>query len=412
MQERTLSEVDQIDSQDTPIERLEVPVTSEFEKSSPFIFAGSPEYFKLLDPEFQMTGLTYLTINTPTKCGLGCVTCALGSGENTTYTPGQLESRAKLVESTPQILERFSRLGTKQVVVIGEGEPTYEPKEDKGFQEIVQPLVESANKQGLGTTLFTTLTYWSPEKGRVLHDNNVSIMLSLHSLQPEVYRKKVTRGQPERVYENIESLTDLFRDDVRDTGGNRKFTRLGVNFTISGFNFGEVNECKQFAHEHGMQFIANTTMPSGRAEEKKTFNYDISGGQIITTDPEADAKVAEMYQLQKQKAIEVSDTHGQSSMIDRFCGFGRNGLAINTDGTMMICGYEPKLAENMPNIFDLMKLSDEGIMEFSKMMSDPELWDVLESPCVTRAEESNREIFMVKLKERVIEFNKKYGLES
>lgn len=383
-------------------EALEVKETGEKESESPYVFVGSPEWFKIKEgKEFSMTGLTYVTINCPTSCELCCVDCALNSKTKNQRTEEERTQINKVQKKMPEILATLSRLGAKQVVIIGEGEPLFEPKEaqdpngEPGYSAIVKPLIETANQNGLGTTIFTTLTHLSAEKLDDFNKNNVSVMISLHSRNSETYRKTVIKGQPERVYNNIPRLTQSFGPPnplVGDWVG-KKSTRVGINFTVNRFNINEADEDKKWAHEQGMQFVANVKMPAGRATGE-VFDY-VTGTK-------------EEFEQQKKKALELSDTKGQSSLVENFCGFGRNGLAFNTDGSMMICGYEPGLKKIMPNIVDLVKLPDKAIIEFSKIMSDRQLWETLESPCITRADEKKRAIFMKKLEEKILDFNKEY----
>ena len=334
----------------TNIERVEN------KKPSPFIFVGSPEYFKIkYGPEFKMTGMTYLTINTATECELGCVDCALNTTKHKERPDEEVAKIKEIQKRIPDILAKFSRLGTKQVVVFGEGEPTLEHKES-GYKEMIEPLIQAANANGLGTTLFSTLTYLTNAQLQQFHYNNVSLMFSLHSLKPENYKKIVKRGQPETVYKNAEEVSRRYGPPVDSGKGGQKLSRLGVNFTLNRFNVAEVDAAKDWAHQHGMQFIANVKMPKGRADKGKNFE-NITGSD-------------EDYQHQKKEALRVSDTGGQSSLVEGFCGFGRNGLAFNTNGTMMICAYEPALSKIMPNILDLIDLPDEAITEFSEIMSN------------------------------------------
>lgn len=424
-----------------PEEPPATPEGGENEKKSSFVLVGSPRYFEMMAQnegrEFQMTGLTYFTVNCDTLCELACHDCALGTiGKRKTgdsFDDRLERGRQILLSNTvrtrmPDIIEKLSRLGTRQVVIIGNGEPTFQPKDDSiqpksddyiegndepGFQEIMVPLMTTAHRFGLGTTMFTTATYLTPQNSAILRDNNVSPIVSLHSLNDENYLEIVRKGNPARARKNIDELIEIYKSDPAIESGDDDvtITRLGINFTLNQFNIGEVDDAREWAHRNGMQFVANAKMLTGRGDTEKASETNF--GADDPTDPE---EIKRIFETHRALARTKSDTGGQSSITsEHFCGFGRNGLSINTDGTMMVCGYEggteAGLKDVMPNILDLIKLSDEAIIEFSQIMSDPELWGNLNSECITRAEKDNRVHFMEQLRARIVDFNERHGIK-
>lgn len=327
------------------------------------ILKGSPDYLDMVACGHE--GISYVTVNIPTHCPRRCPQCAL----STWCSEG--EEVVLLPEERNEAIVKAAEAGAQVLVIIGNGEPLWQPADGRpGFEELVRPVIERASLLGMGTIIFTTLSVSiSREQMEILRDNNVSIFVSLHSLDAETYRKATGNGDLCTVLANIERLRAVFGSNEELNG--REVTRLGVNTTVTRLNQGELAKIKEFVHTHGMQFICNPLMPTGLAGNDRVWEMLVG----------SEANYVEQARL----ATEYSDTHGQSSIRDGRCSYGYRGIAVDVDGTMMLCGYAHGPDGAMPNVKDM---SVDELVEFHRQIKS--CWKRCETEgcmhCITRAD--------------------------
>lgn len=325
---------------------------------------GSPDYLDTLacgDENFL-----YLTINIPTACPRRCPQCALS-----TWCETKTNDSSLTVTERNDAVVKAAEAGAKFVVIIGNGEPLWQPADGRpGFKELVYPVITKAQTLGMGTIMFSTLSVnISLKQMEVLRDNNVSVFVSLHSLDVDKYRKATGNGDLSVVLANIELLRAVYGEN--EEIGGREVTRLAVNTTVTCLNQGEIGTIKEFAHAHGMQFICNPLMATGLAENAHVWKMLVGSGTN--------------YAEQARLATKYSDTHGQSSIRDGRCSYGFRGIAVDIDGTMMLCGYAPGPKDVMPNVKDM---SMEALTALHRSIQS--CWERCESKgcmhCITRSD--------------------------
>ncbi len=278
-------------------------------------------------------GLTFFTVNIPTSCPHCCAICALGSGGGINWAC--LGKPVLSPEERNEQIVKAHEAGAQTIVIIGDGEPLWQPPDGRpGFCELVRPVLEQAHSLGMGTIMFTTLNFLSQEQAEFLRDHGVSIFISLHSLDPEIYRRSTGNGDIFRVIENLRLLRAVYGPN--EVIGNREITRIGVNFTVTLLNESGVEVAKAFAHSNGLLFISNCVMPEGKVARERVWLERV--GNAIDQ--------ARLDTLVKT----YSDTGGQSSLRTGKCSYGYRGVAMDTDGLMMLCGYKSGPTGLMPNI--------------------------------------------------------------
>lgn len=352
--------------------------TNSFEERKIMILQGSPDYlYMIAEPEVQskkQDALDYATVNIPTSCPRRCPQCALG---DVTDAPETLTSSQR-----KGVVAKVSDAGAKFIVIIGNGEPLWQPTVSQGFEELVRPVIEKACVEGMGTIMFSTLsTAISDEQATILRDNNVSVIVSLHSLKTETYRQATGNGELCTVLANIEKLRSIYGEN--ETIGDMEITRLGVNMTVTCLNQNQIVDVKQFSHDHGMQFICNPLMCQGLASRPKIWSSLVRSRANYLEQ----ARLAEMH----------SDTGGQSSIRNGRCSYGFRGVAVDTNGTMMLCGYKSGPSGHMPNITTM---TSKDLLRFHRQVIQTS-WLQCETTscvsCITRADTSTQ----TKLGERI-----------
>ena len=210
---------------------------------TPKILKGSPEFFESKEKdEKEDKNPIYLMMNLETKCSYRCPKCALPGYRRNMKEPLSLEQRKKLIIKAREI-------GIKELVIVGAGEPT------EHFDETIKPVIEAAHHEGIGTIMFTTTSHLTREQAEFYRDHDVSIFVSLDSIDSVTYKELTGTGNLEQVLENIQMLKKVFGETNEQVNG-KKVVRLGINVTVVVQNKEQLDAIKKIAGDE-MQFIVN-----------------------------------------------------------------------------------------------------------------------------------------------------------
>ena len=272
------------------------------------IMKGRPLYFSTIDGNRETETPLYLMMNVETSCSYRCPKCALNSERKTTRgTPLTIMER-KL------IIEKAKETGIRSFVIAGLGEPT------EHFEQI-RPLIETACNEGMTTILFSTLNGLSAEQTAFMRDHDVSVIVSLDSLNPETYRKLTGNGNIQKIMGNISMIRTAYDGTINKINGD-SIVRLGIDMTIVIDNEHEIDAMRSFAGDD-MQLIVNPPMKRGR------FNHEILWEKLVGDNYERFANLAK----------EKSETGGSSTISEGVCGYFSRGISVDTDGQLMTCAY-------------------------------------------------------------------------
>jgi len=292
----------------------------------PKVLKGSPEFFESQEGKEQDKGPLYLMMNLETKCSYKCPKCALPGYRRDMNEPMSLEQRQNL-------LEKAGELGIKELVIVGAGEPT------EHFDDMMKPVIHSAHENGLGTIMFTTTSYLTREQAEFYRDHNVSIFVSLDSIDPETYKFLTGIGNLDQVKNNIQMLKEVYGQSDEEING-KKVVRLGVNVTIVKQNMHQLDAIRELAGED-MQFIANFPIRRGK------FKSNIVWQRLV----------GDQYEQLQRLAQEHSETGGHSSIDEGVCSYFNRGISVDTDGQLLTCGYASETAHSLETVIDFSTLA-------------------------------------------------------
>lgn len=290
------------------------------------VLKGMPEFLEMEAGRQKLEASKhplYLMMNLETTCSYCCLKCAQRQLDGR-----QIGRPLSLVERK-DILEKVAVIGVKELVIVGSGEPS----EANNFHLIIRPLIKTACDLGLGTVLFSTGLGLDKKQAEFYRDHDVTIVISLDSLNPATYRDLTGTGNLVKILENIQSLRDVYKETARILPDGRSLVRLAINTTIQKNNFTELDNIKKFSGDD-MQFIANEPMPQGRLRAYKNWEK-LVGNQL------------EMF---KRLAEEKSDTGRHSSVADGVCGYFHLGISVDTDGELLSCAYAAESASCLSNV--------------------------------------------------------------
>lgn len=287
----------------------------------PKLMKGSPEFFKLIGRKEEEKGPLYVTMNLETGCGYRCIKCALPGHRENMGTHLSFEQRKKF-------LAQVGEIGVKTLVIIGRGEPT------ENFGDLIRPVINAAHREGLITIMFTTASHLNEEQAEFYCDNNVSVFVSLDSLDPNTYRELTGCGNIGQVLKNIGILRSTY-SQAQEIVKGKNIVRLGINVTVSKQNRDELSAIKAFAGDD-MQFIANPTIRRGKAAKVGAW----------------EKLVGSKYEELKKLAQGESETGGHSSIDEGVCSYFHRGISVDCDGMLLSCGYASETAPFLGGIIE------------------------------------------------------------
>ena len=278
------------------------------------ILVGLPEYHQLASGTTD--GLIYLTMNLPTICSYRCLKCALAGSQRAV---GPLLS----TNERRQIITTAGMAGTKTLVIIGNGEPT------ENFPMMVE-TVSAAVENGMNIIFFSTLSHLDEEQAEFFATHDVSIIVSLDSLDEKTYRLLTGNGDLCGVLEKIRRLRTIYDKHPASKVIGKNIVRLGVNTTVCHQNISELSSLRKFCGDD-MMFFVNPPMRRGRLQSQQ-WSHLVDNEEVL-----------------QQVAQEFSETGGHSSLVDGVCGYFSHGVSVDVDGEFLTCGYAGETAGLLGN---------------------------------------------------------------
>jgi len=280
----------------------------------------SPMYFNPAEGE-----VIFLNLNVSDTCNYRCLKCFQGkmqSGEDSLGLEG-------LIEIVDQAKDE---LGIKAMYVSGRGETFFVGggnigKKLRNYQE----LIKHANDKGVAVCQFTNGYYLDPEMVDFLAVQDVSIVVSLDTLDEERYSEIFVppKGAFQRVMNNLDYARSKFPHDD-------SVYRLGINTAISHVNIEEVDRIREFCG-NDIIFFSNYPMIRGNFKEnlERMCISEEEYGKFI------------------QKCKETSAYHHLAGMCQNgACGFYYNGLTIDVNGDVLLSPYDISTGKLFGNISD------------------------------------------------------------
>lgn len=275
----------------------------------------------------------YLNLNVSDVCNYRCLKCF----------QGKIEPDKDSLD-LPELLDIIDRakgeLGVKAMYVSGRGE-TFLVSRGNIRQKLhnYRQLVEHANRNGISIMQFTNGYYLDPEMVDFLVGQDVSMVVSLDTLDEEKYNRLFVapRDAFRRVMNNIAYARQHF--PVEEDG---KLYRFGINAAISHENMDEAEQIRDFCGED-IIFFSNYPMIRGNFQE----NLE----RMCLSEQE--------YEDFKQKVRETSAYRNLAGICQNgACGFYYNGITIDINGNILLSPYDISTGQLFGNIKDYDHMND------------------------------------------------------
>ena len=167
---------------------------AEAEKQPRKVLKGMPEFLEMHEDREQLEAdkhPDYLMMNLETSCSYKCIKCAKPGSNRKMGQPLSINERKN-------VLDMATDVGIKELVIVGAGEPS----STNNFEKIVRPVLEATHERGMGTVMFTTGFGIDREQAEFYRDNDVTVFISLDSLDPDIYKKLTGTGDLYKVLKN------------------------------------------------------------------------------------------------------------------------------------------------------------------------------------------------------------------
>ena len=191
-------------------------------------------------------GMIYAGVSA--KCDLNCIYCVTKSGK---AIPGELN-----LDERKDLLEQAKKLGCKIVHIAARGEPTVDP--------LFKEQLKCIHQLDMIPVIFTHGANLDQEWVDLLWDNGASIMLKIHSLDPELQDFfAAKKGYTEKRNKAIKLLIKKgFNNDYEGQ------TRLGADILVMKKNYNEIETIYRWCRDNNIFPLVKPLMCNNKGASK------------------------------------------------------------------------------------------------------------------------------------------------
>ncbi len=267
------------------------------------VLVGNPTFYQL-DSHIGKNELLYIIMDFPFGCNYNCPKC---------YRRQNVSFDNIFIKLRKRIIKKASELGAKVVGIPGEGEPLYHLEE-------IKEIIEFNNSLGLTTILYTNGSLLNRELVQFFFDNNVSLIVSIDSLEKDTYNDLTGGGDIEKIKENMKIAKEIYSNGVQHKD-NILITRLGVITIVTKQNMDEISKIKNWCGDD-IFFICNFPIKEGNATKNWT--------KLVGNDLDDLIKISHKFT--------DTGTGGVSTPLkDGKCVALYNGITVDTNGNVLVC---------------------------------------------------------------------------
>ena len=208
--------------------------------------------------------LFYLTLWTRGGCNQGCVYCA---------TKGWEQDVAPLsLKETVDVINQAKALHVKEVNINGSGEPLL-------WQE-TKDLVRYIRSSGIACRITTNGTLITPEVARWLYDNQVSLVVKLHSVaDPAKHDELVGKaGSYDLVRRGLDNLLAVGYPAV-DEDDHYRYTQLGIMTLLAKPCYADIEGVLSFCAQNAFYPMLDDIVVAGSMTRELFLRWGLSDSE-------------------------------------------------------------------------------------------------------------------------------------
>lgn len=278
----------------------------------------------VLDGERAYRGPFYVNLGLTRRCNLKCLGCQFHSSERKGLSPGAGQATDMALELAQRLAQELPRLGTREVIVSGEGEPMLHTH----WFEIVRCFKDA----GCKVQFITNGTLLNERNANLVMDSGLEhLRVSLWTVLPAEYVKLypgIDVKNMQRTMEGIRRVVELKREH------RTAHPRVTLRGNLNRYNYRSLAKIIRAGRDLGCDEVVLT-------------RYKTRGGEfshVAMTDEQEAALRRELAQLQPllqplppSCRIEVHPARKEGMPASLPCYVGWFNARIRFDGAVMPC---------------------------------------------------------------------------
>lgn len=304
--------------------------------NSPKILKASSYYLEDvrgfdLEQKAENGSLSFILLNQPPVCDYHCKRCFMPDYRRKTYSPKE----ALTLQDYKRILQNAGENDIKCLEISGEGEPL--------LSRNLQSVIDSADRNGLMTTLITNGNTLDEDRTAHYRDHNVTLVFSLHTLDKAKYEQdNRCSGSFDKKIDHIKRAAEIYSGTRTEENGYDVY-RLAIHATLQKDNLDEIDALRDFCHERDIFFNIAPLALVGSALEHPEIQPQNGEKKLEDVVVSGDNSIIHSHSSKKVFGREV-------------CGTAFYGLNIGWDGAILLdahYGYEVGEQNILGNIRDI-----------------------------------------------------------
>ncbi len=208
--------------------------------------------------EKAFNGPFYATVDITRRCNLRCIGCRYHSLEGAVHSGRDFGVEDISFDLYERFCKELSRMGTGEIILIGEGEPLIHPR--------IFDMIDLAKEKGMRVILLTNGTLLDDAKCRDIIKTGLDILkVSLWGSTPDEYEKNYP-GTPTKYFERtvagLKAMSALKREL------NSALPAVYLHHPINRHNFQGLDRMVDLAHEVKCDFLSFSPLKPNKGEEQ------------------------------------------------------------------------------------------------------------------------------------------------
>ncbi|MEE8574503.1 MAG: radical SAM protein, partial [Thermodesulfobacteriota bacterium] len=206
----------------------------------------------LISQEKAMIGPYFVNVNLTTRCNLNCVGCRFHSIDQTKKNKiyANKDKYDMPIELFEKICKELKEIGTKEIILLGEGEPMLHPE--------IFDIISMAKKYGFFLTIITNGTLLNETACKKLVENPPDIMkVSFWASTLEDFKENYPGSDPENiniVTNGLKLLSKLKKAQAQN------LPKVYLHQPINHYNYKNINLLAETVKNVGADFMSTSLL--------------------------------------------------------------------------------------------------------------------------------------------------------
>ena len=282
----------------------------------------------LIHGEAAYTGPFYVDVDLTRRCNLGCLGCQYNSSKTRIPLPGDRTIKDIRFELIEKLCRELPALGTREVFLVGEGEPFFHPR--------LFDIVSAFKHAGCKVQLFTNGTLINEANAPAILDSGLDVLrVSLWANSLEEYRKLYPGINPENLQKTLNGVKT-----VTSLKAERKTALPTVILTepLNRYNYKSIDARISLAHDTGCDGVSFNTYIHWQGEFASAALSTEEIATLCRDLTQARRRLESLSLHHNLDDILFKYRLGETAWRDFPCYVGWFFTRVRVDGTIVPCG--------------------------------------------------------------------------